>query len=137
MSNLHYSFVMTFLNENYPNIIKEIDRNYMSDMSDISNVIDSFLNYHSLNLNDLIGVRYGSALKYRYKAIACILYLFQPSKLTSNERLSKHIAKVVKEKFNLDTDQLKRTITCVRNLFLYKDFKTDVIHFCNTYKILK
>ena len=136
-SHRYNTFMITFLQENYPKVFEEANRHFISDLEEIHKVTNNFCSYHQLEIKDLQHVRVGRYLKLRYKYIACVLYIFQPSKLVGEGRLNKELATKFKEIFEIDSSQLKRLITQATNLYLYKEFKTDVMHFCNTYKLLK
>lgn len=136
-SSLYTSFVVSFLQENYPSIYEEINKNFNSDLSELDKIATYFCSYHQIEIRDIQRVRVGKFLKLKYKFIASVLYLFQPNKLTNTARLNKEIAVKLREILLLDSIKLKRYITASTNLYLYKDFKTDVLHFCSTYKLLK
>ncbi|WP_099368094.1 hypothetical protein [Sphingobacterium sp. 1.A.4] len=137
MNRLYNSFVLAFLNENYPQIVNEIERNFQSDLSEIRKVADKFCEYHGIEIRDIQEIRIGKFLKLRYKFICCVLYLFQPRKLITNEQLNLGIAKELKLVTKLGSANLNQSLKAGMNLMLYKEFKSDVIHFCSWYKLIK
>lgn len=136
-NNLYKSFVVSFLGENYPNILNEIQKNYIQDVSEVQNVLNYFCEYFHVTPEQLQVVKTGKYLNYRYKFIGCVIYLFQPSRLTHRENLNKTIASEIKIAIGLNSANLNSSVKAVTNLYIYKEFRADIIHFCSTYKLLK
>lgn len=137
MKTLYNSFVISFLNENHPAILNEINKNYQNDLGEIKDLAKRFCEYHAISIEDIQEIRIGKLLNLRYKFIGCVLYLFQPAKINSNEQLNKFIAKELKDITKLNADNLNKSVKCACNLFMYKEWKADIIHFCTHYKLTK
>lgn len=135
--SLYNSFVVSYLGENYPNILNEIEKHFIEDVAEVHKVLNAFCSYFGIYKADIQYVRIGKYLNLRYKFIGAVLYLFQPAKLNSNVRLSKSLAKELKATTKLDSANLNSSIKAVRNLYLYKEFRSDIITFCNYYRLIK
>lgn len=137
MDNRYKSFVISYLRENHQKVFQEIERAYLPKLSEIDCISNRFCDYMGVSIEDLRNVRKAKMLNLRYKLIGAILYLYQPGKITRKERLDTSLATQLKQLLDLNTPNLNRSVKCSVNLFYYSDFKIDVTHFCNNYRLLK
>lgn len=136
-NNLYNSFVIAFLNENFPDVLAQVNKNFESNVSDITKVLDMFCKHFNVNAQDIREERLSKYLNIRYKFIACVLSLYQPNKLIAKERLNIDIARELKVLTGLDSANLNRSITVVTNLLRYREFRQEVGYFCNVYRLNK
>lgn len=137
MDKRYIAFVLAYLKENHMNVFQEIEKSYIPNLSEVKIISDSFCDYMGISINDLINVRKANLLNLRYKLIGVILYFYQPGKITFNERLDESVASELKQLLQLNTPNLNTAVRCSVNLFHYTEFKTDVVHFCNFYRLIK
>jgi len=138
MNTLYYSFMMSFLKEHHPDILKSINRIYEPDLSKISTVIDYYCDFMGIPPQQIRGeyIKYKD-IQHRYKAIAVVLRIFQPEKLDNlKTKVKSNIYKELGPCLKINSDTLQKSIICACNQFdMYKDFKTDVKQAANYYLI--
>ncbi|WP_312332133.1 hypothetical protein [Sphingobacterium sp.] len=138
MNTLYYSFMMSFLKENHPEILKSIDKIYEPDLSKISKVIDCYCKIAGIPIQQIMGeyINY-SDIQHRYKAIAVVLRIFQPEKLTNlKTKVKSTIYKELGPCLKINNDILQKSIICACNQFdLYRDFKMEIKQVANYYLI--
>jgi hypothetical protein len=138
MSSLYYSFIMSFLKENHPEILKTIDKIYEPDLTKISKVIDCYCKFTGVPALQIMGeyIKYKD-IQHRYKAIAVVLRIFQPEKLDNlKTKVKSNIYKELGPYLKINNDTLQKSIICACNQFdMYSDFKKDVKQAANYYLI--
>ncbi|WP_312791872.1 hypothetical protein [Sphingobacterium sp.] len=138
MNTLYYSFIMSFLKENYPEILKSIDRIYEPDLSKISQVIDCYCEFVNIPSQQIMGeyINYKD-IQHRYKAIAVVLRIFQPEKLDNlKTKVKSSIYKELGPYLKINSDTLQKSIICACNQFdLYREFKKEIKQVANYYLI--
>ncbi|WP_282637833.1 hypothetical protein [Sphingobacterium thalpophilum] len=138
MNTLYYSFMMSFLKEHHPDILKSINRIYEPDLSKISTVIDYYCDFMGIPPQQIRGeyIKYKD-IQHRYKAIAVVLRIFQPEKLDNlKTKVKSNIYKELGPCLKINSDTLQKSIICACNQFdMYKDFKIDVKQAANYYLI--
>jgi len=138
MNSLYYSFIMSFLKENHPEILKSIDKIYESDLSKISQVIDCYCQFVGIPSQQIMGeyINYKD-IQHRYKAIAVVLRIFQPEKLDNlKTKVKSSIYKELGPYLKINNDTLQKSIICACNQFdLYRDFKKEIKQIANYYLI--
>lgn len=138
MNTLYYSFIMSFLKENHPEILKSIDKIYESDLSKISQVIDCYCQFVGIPSQQIMGeyINYKD-IQHRYKAIAVVLRIFQPEKLNNlKTKVKSSIYKELGPYLKINNDTLQKSIICACNQFdLYRDFKKEIKQIANYYLI--
>lgn len=138
MNTLYYSFIMNFLKENHPEILKSIDKIYESDLSKISKVIDCYCQFVNIPTKQIMGeyINYKD-IQHRYKAIAVVLRIFQPEKLDNlKTKVKSNIYKELGPYLQINNDTLQKSIICACNQFdLYRDFKKEIKQIANYYLI--
>lgn len=139
MNSLYYSFMMSFLKENHPEILKSIDSIYEPDLSKISLVISSYCEFIHIAPQQIMGECNYKAIQHRYKAIAVVLRIFQPEKLQNQKaKVKSTIYKELGPYLKINSDTLQKSIICACNQFdMYKDFKKDIKQAANYYFINK
>ncbi|MGJ1360017.1 hypothetical protein ACR79K_25260 [Sphingobacterium siyangense] len=137
MDKRYTSFAMAYLKENYSNVFQEIERAYIPQLSEIERISTRFCEYNGVSINDIRSNRNGKMLNLKYKLIGILLWLYQPGKITSKERLDTAIASELKQLLELNTPNLNTAVKCAVNLFYYAEFKVDVVQFCNYFKLVK
>lgn len=140
MNTLYYSFIMSFLKENHPEILKSIDKIYEPDLSKISQVIDCYCEFMGIPPQQIMGeyINYKD-IQHRYKAIAVVLRIFQPEKLDNlKAKVKSTIYKELGPYLKINSDTLQKSIICACNQFdMYNDFKKDIKQATNYYFINK
>ncbi|WP_343565394.1 hypothetical protein [Sphingobacterium sp.] len=140
MNTLYYSFIISFLRENHPEILRSIDKIYEPDLSKISQVIDSYCEFKGIPPQQIMGeyINYKD-IQHRYKAIAVVLRIFQPEKLDNlKTKVKSMIYKELGPYLKINSDTLQKSIICACNQFdMYKDFKKDIKQATNYYFINK
>ncbi|RKE52652.1 hypothetical protein [Sphingobacterium detergens] len=140
MNTLYYSFIMSFLKENHPEILKSIDKIYEPDLSKISQVIDCYCEFMGIPSQQIMGeyINYKD-IQHRYKAIAVVLRIFQPEKLDNlKAKVKSTIYKELGPYLKINSDTLQKSIICACNQFdMYNDFKKDIKQATNYYFINK
>jgi len=138
MNTLYYSFIMSFLKENYPEILKSIDKIYEPDLSKISQVIDCYCEFVNIPSQQIMGeyINYKD-IQHRYKAIAVVLRIFQPEKLDNlKTKVKSSIYKELGPYLKINSDTLQKSIICACNQFdLYREFKKEIKQVANYYLI--
>ncbi len=138
MNTLYYSFIMSFLKENYHEILKSIDRIYEPDLSKISQVIDCYCEFVNIPSQQIMGeyINYKD-IQHRYKAIAVVLRIFQPEKLDNlKTKVKSSIYKELGPYLKINSDTLQKSIICACNQFdLYREFKKEIKQVANYYLI--
>lgn len=139
-NSLYHSFMMSFLKENHPEILRSIDSIYEPDLSKISLVIASYCEFIHIEPQQIMGeyISY-KAIQHRYKAIAVVLRIFQPEKLQNQKaKVKSTIYKELGPYLKINSDTLQKSIICACNQFdMYKDFKKDIKQATNYYFINK
>jgi len=140
MNTLYYSFIMSFLKENHPEILRSIDKIYEPDLSKISQVIDCYCEFTGIPSQQIMGeyINYKD-IQHRYKAIAVVLRIFQPEKLDNQKtKVKSTIYKELGPYLKINSDTLQKSIICACNQFdMYNDFKKDIKQATNYYFINK
>lgn len=140
MNTLYYSFIMSFLKENHPEILRSIDKIYEPDLSKISQVIDCYCEFKGIPPQQIMGeyINYKD-IQHRYKAIAVVLRIFQPEKLDNlKAKVKSMIYKELGPYLKINGDTLQKSIICACNQFdMYNDFKKDIKQAANYYFINK
>lgn len=140
MNTLYYSFILSFLKENHPEILRSIDKIYEPDLSKISQVIDCYCDFMGINTQQIMGeyISYKN-IQHRYKAIAVVLRIFQPEKLDNlKTKVKSTIYKKLGPYLKINSDTLQKSIICACNQFdLYSDFRKDIKQAANYYFIHK
>ncbi|GAA4168694.1 hypothetical protein GCM10022218_04170 [Sphingobacterium ginsenosidimutans] len=140
MNTLYYSFIMSFLKENHPEILRSIDKIYEPDLSKISQVIDCYCEFMGIPSQQIMGeyINYKD-IQHRYKAIAVVLRIFQPEKLDNlKTKVKSTIYKELGPYLKINSDTLQKSIICACNQFdMYNDFKKDIKQATNYYFINK
>lgn len=136
MDTLYYSFLMSFLKENHPEILRSIDMIYEPDLSRIGKVVDSYCEFVGIPVQQIMGeyINYKD-IQHRYKAIAVVLRIFQPEKLDNlKTKVKSTIYKELAPYLKINSDALQKSIICACNQFdMYSDFKKDVKQAANYY----
>ncbi|WP_104384331.1 hypothetical protein [Sphingobacterium sp. HMA12] len=140
MNALYYSFILSFLKENHPEILRSIDKIYEPDLSKISQVIDCYCEFMGITTQQIMGeyINYKD-IQHRYKAIAVVLRIFQPEKLSNlKTKVKSTIYKELGPYLKINSDTLQKSIICACNQFdLYTEFKKDIKQATNYYFIHK
>ena len=140
MNTLYYSFILSFLKENHPEILKSIDTIYEPDLSRISQVIDSYCEFMGIPAQQIMReyINYKD-IQHRYKAIGVVLRNFQPEKLDNLKiKVKSTIYKELGPYLKINSDTLQKSIICACNQFdMYNDFKKDIKQAANYYFINK
>ena len=140
MNTLYYSFIMSFLKENHPEILRSIDKIYEPDLSKIRQVIDCYCEFMKIPSQQIMGeyINYKD-IQHRYKAIAVVLRIFQPEKLDNlKTKVKSTIYKELGPYLKINSDTLQKSIICACNQFdMYNDFKKDIKQATNYYFINK
>lgn len=138
MNTLYHSFIMSFLKENHPEILKSIDKIYESDLSKINKVIDCYCQFVGIPPQQIMGeyINYKD-IQHRYKAIAVVLRIFQPEKLDNQKtKVKSSIYKELGPYLKINNDTIQKSIICACNQFdLYRDFKREIKQIANYYLI--
>ncbi|MDM1294460.1 hypothetical protein HX021_09165 [Sphingobacterium sp. N143] len=136
MDTLYYSFLMSFLKENHPEILRSIDMIYEPDLSRIGKVVDSYCEFVGIPVQQIMGeyINYKD-IQHRYKAIAVVLRIFQPEKLDNlKTKVKSTIYKELAPYLKINSDALQKSIICACNQFdMYSDFKKDIKQAANYY----
>ncbi len=140
MNMLYHSFIMSFLKENHPEILRSINKIYEPDLSKISQVIDCYCDFMRITPQQIMGeyINYKD-IQHRYKAIAVVLRIFQPEKLDNlKTKVKSTIYKELEPYLKINSDTLQKSIICACNQFdMYNDFKKDIKQAANYYFINK
>lgn len=140
MNPLYYSFILSFLKENHPEILRSIDKIYEPDLTKISQVIDCYCEFMGIPAQQIMGeyINYKD-IQHRYKAIAVVLRIFQPEKLDNlKTKVKSTIYKELGPYLKINSDTLQKSIICACNQFdLYNDFRKDIKQAVNYYFINK
>ena len=140
MNTLYYSFILSFLKENHPEILRSIDKIYEPDLTKISQVIDCYCEFMGIPAQQIMGeyINYKD-IQHRYKAIAVVLRIFQPEKLDNlKTKVKSTIYKELGPYLKINSDTLQKSIICACNQFdLYNDFRKDIKQAVNYYFINK
>lgn len=140
MNMLYHSFIMSFLKENHPEILRSIDKIYEPDLSKISQVIDCYCDFMRIPPQQIMGeyINYKD-IQHRYRAIAVVLRIFQPEKLDNlKTKVKSTIYKELEPYLKINSDTLQKSIICACNQFdMYNDFKKDIKQAANYYFINK
>jgi len=140
MNTLYYSFILSFLKENHPEILRSIDKIYEPDLTKISQVIDCYCEFMGISAQQIMGeyINYKD-IQHRYKAIAVVLRIFQPEKLDNlKTKVKSTIYKELGPYLKINSDTLQKSIICACNQFdMYNDFRKDIKQAVNYYFINK
>lgn len=140
MNTLYYSFILSFLKENHPEILRSIDKIYEPDLTKISQVIDCYCEFMGIPNQQIKGeyINYKD-IQHRYKAIAVVLRIFQPEKLDNlKTKVKSTIYKELGPYLKINSDTLQKSIICACNQFdMYNDFRKDIKQAVNYYFINK
>ncbi|MBB2951381.1 MULTISPECIES: hypothetical protein [Sphingobacterium] len=138
MNTLYHSFIMNFLTENHPEVLKTINKMYEPDLSKIHAVLDCYCAFVGINPVQIRGeyINYKD-IQHRYKAISVVLRIFQPEKLVLlKTKVKSSIYKETLPYLNISNDTLQKSIICACNQYdLYSDFKKEIKQIANYYLI--